>query len=282
MEVITAPAEMAKWSAACRRSGARVGFVPTMGALHEGHLDLVRTALDECDRVVCSIFVNPLQFNDPNDLTSYPVQLEKDQQLLEGVGCHGVFLPRREDLFASFTPKVYDLLGLDRHWEGPNRPGHFQGVVNVVEQLFLFVRPDAAYFGEKDRQQLAIIRAMAREHRWPERIIPCPTVREPDGLAMSSRNLRLTAADRVQAPILHAALQAVSRLCFRASVGEALDAGRAVLAAEPTVDVEYLAIAHPETLEPLRDWTGLTEAALLIAARVGTVRLIDNITARRP
>ncbi|WKZ65264.1 MAG: pantoate--beta-alanine ligase [Flavobacteriales bacterium] len=282
MKVITQPAEMATWSAACRRSGARIGFVPTMGALHEGHLDLVRIALSECDRVVCSIFVNPLQFNDPNDLASYPVQLEQDQLLLEQTGCHGVFLPRREELFASFTPKVFDLLGLDRHWEGPNRPGHFQGVVNVVEQLFLFVRPDAAYFGEKDRQQLAIIRAMAREHRWPERIRPCPTVREPDGLAMSSRNLRLTAADRAQAPILHAALQAVARLCFRATVDEALDAGREVLATVPAVGVEYLAVAHPDTLEPLHDWDGVAEAALLIAARVGAVRLIDNITAKRP
>lgn len=252
-----------------------------MGALHAGHLDLVRRALDQCGRVVVSIFVNPLQFNDPRDLAAYPRREAEDLALLRAAGCHAVFLPDAEALFAGHQPLTYDLGGLDQYWEGPSRPGHFQGVVNVVERLFHFMRPDAAFFGEKDRQQLAILAHVARSLRWPERIVPCPTVREPDGLAMSSRNMRLSPAERQQATVLYRALQTAAGAAFRESVEDSRAKALAVLATEPAVVLDHFGIAHPETLAPLSNWNGLDEAVALIAAFVGPVRLIDNVTLRR-
>ncbi|MBK9193399.1 MAG: pantoate--beta-alanine ligase [Flavobacteriales bacterium] len=278
---MASPAAIAHWSARARSSAGTVGFVPTMGALHEGHLDLVRRAKKACDKVVCSIFVNPLQFNNPEDLARYPQQPAEDQALLESVGCDALFFPTKQDLFAGFTPTTYDLGGLDRHWEGPSRPGHFQGVVNVVERLFFHVRPDAAYFGEKDRQQLAIVQFVAKNQHWPERIAPCPTVRTADGLALSSRNLRLSDGERGDAIVLSQALLATRSLAFTASVNDTLAAGLGLLHAVPGVQVDYFGIAHPETLEPLLDWGELTEAIALVAAQVGPVRLIDNMTLRR-
>jgi pantoate--beta-alanine ligase len=282
MELITGPMAVASWSATCRTEGARVGLVPTMGALHAGHLALVEQALDSCDRVVCSIFVNPLQFNDPEDLAKYPRQLEADMALLEAAGCHAVFAPVASAIFKDHEPITYDLCGLDTHWEGPSRPGHFQGMVNVVERLFHYTRPDMAFFGEKDRQQLAIVRYVARTLRWPEQIVPCPTLREADGLAMSSRNARLTPADRAVAPVLHQALQAMAANAFRLPPDQVLERGLAVLHAQPAVELDYLGIARADDLTPVSSWEGLTEAVALIAARVGPVRLIDNITLTAP
>lgn len=252
-----------------------------MGALHEGHLDLVRRAKATCDKVVCSIFVNPLQFNNPEDLARYPKQPAEDQALLEGAGCDALFSPTKQDLFSGFTATKYDLGGLDAYWEGPSRPGHFQGVVNVVERLFFHVRPDSAFFGEKDRQQLAIVQFVAKDHHWPERIIPCPTVRTPDGLALSSRNLRLSEAERRQATVLSKALQACRSRAFKGPVSGSLAAGLHLLHAEQGVHVDYFGVAHPETLEPLQEWGELSEAVALIAAQVGPVRLIDNMTLYR-
>lgn len=272
---------MAEWSAGMRHKGATVGFVPTMGALHEGHIDLVRRALDQCGAVACSIFVNPLQFNDIRDLEAYPRQFEKDRELLLQAGCHALFVPTKEELFAGFEPASYDLGGIDSHWEGPSRPGHFQGVVNVVERLFHYVRPDRAFFGEKDRQQLTILRHVARELGWPERIVPCPTVRDRQGLALSSRNARLSPAGREQALVLHRALLAVARSAFHAPLEEARAAGLAVLAQEPGVELDHLGVAHPDTLHPIEDWGGLEQAVALVAAWVEGVRLIDNITLSR-
>lgn len=281
MQLLRSPDTMAEWSARGRSTGATIGFVPTMGALHEGHLDLVRRAKAVHGRVVCSIFVNPLQFNNVEDLARYPQRPAEDRALLEEVGCDALFTPQKEELFAAFTPATYDLGGLDRHWEGPLRPGHFQGVVNVVERLFFHVRPDAAFFGEKDRQQLAIVQHVARQLRWPERIVPCPTVRAPDGLALSSRNLRLNAGEREQATVLYKALQAVNNLAFKTSVEEARSEGERLLRAGLGDRSDYFGIAHPETLAPLEDWGQLTEAVALVAAHVGPVRLIDNLTLRR-
>ena len=272
---------MAHWTAEQRASGARVGFVPTMGALHEGHLDLVRRAGATCDRVVCSIFVNPLQFNNPEDLANYPHRPEQDRALLEEIGCDVLFAPRKSELFAGFVPVAYDLGGLDRHWEGPSRPGHFQGVVNVVERLFFFVRPDEAYFGEKDRQQLAIISHVARQQHWPERIVPCSTVRASDGLALSSRNMRLSAEERDRATVLFKALDRVRSSAFVRSVAESRALGMGLLHDELGDAVDYFGIAHPETLEPLEAWGSLSSAVALVAAHVGPVRLIDNITLER-
>lgn len=281
MRFLNEPAHAAVWSASVRREAGTVGFVPTMGALHQGHLALVASALQQCDQVAVSIFVNPLQFNNIEDLQKYPRQLESDTRLLRGVGCHAVFVPTDEELFADFTPVEYGLGELDAEWEGSSRPGHFQGVVNVVERLFHFVRPDRAFFGEKDRQQVAIIDHVARNHRWPERIIRCPTLREADGLAMSSRNQRLGPKDREHAPLLFKALQAVAERSTLSTVGDALNAGRAVLREAPTIALDYLGIAEPRTLRPLRADDRIVDGAVaLIAAQVGPVRLIDNLTLR--
>lgn len=264
-----------------RRESRSVGFVPTMGALHEGHLALVARAKAECGAVCVSIFVNPLQFNNPEDLLHYPRQLEQDRLLLAEAGCDMLFAPDEASVYRDHTPRTFQLGGLDEVMEGASRPGHFQGVVNVVERLFHYVRPDAAYFGEKDRQQLAVISHVARTLRWPERIVPCETLRAADGLALSSRNQRLSLEERAIAPVIHRSLRAVQDASFRLPPEEAIAAGKSVLADEPDVRLDYLAIADPLTLRPLDDWGGREEAVALIAAWLGPVRLIDNITLRR-
>lgn len=282
MERIIDPSGMATWSARRRLEGQRIGFVPTMGALHAGHLELLHRARQEFDAVVMSIFVNPLQFNDPRDFEAYPHRPEADARLAREAGCDALFLPERATLFADFDPVHYDLGGLDEYWEGPSRPGHFQGVVNVVERLFHYVRPDGACFGEKDRQQLAIIQWVAARLRWPTAIVPCPTVREADGLAMSSRNLRLSAEQRSRAPALYQALLAVARKAFRAPVGTCLSEGRSVLERHGITEVDYLGAADALNLRPLTQWPSSGEAVVLVAARLGDVRLIDNMTLPRP
>lgn len=252
-----------------------------MGALHEGHLALVRHAHEHADTVVASIFVNPLQFNDKKDLERYPRDPEEDRRMLKEVGCEMVLAPVAEELFNDFTPKKYDLDGLDTILEGASRPGHFQGVVNVVERLFHYVRPDLALFGEKDRQQLAVIHHVTARLRWPVEIIAHPIVRAEDGLALSSRNQRLSAEEREMAPVLYRALQAVQEAAFKSPVKDALQAGLQMLAETPSVQLDYLQVAHPDTLQPLKNWDEAPEATALIAAQVGPVRLIDNITLRR-
>lgn len=252
-----------------------------MGALHEGHLTLVRMARAHGQAVVVSIFVNPLQFNNAEDLAHYPRQPERDRALLEDAGADLLLMPHGNELYEGFTPRAYDLGGLDTILEGASRPGHFQGVVNVVERLFHYVRPDAALFGEKDRQQLAVIRHAAQQGHWPVEIIGCPIVRDPDGLAMSSRNQRLSPAERRVAPVLYRALSAMRDAATGHSVPETLEIGRQVLASEPSVEVDYLTLAHPETLRPLASWDGVGEAAALVAAQVGPVRLIDNLSISR-
>jgi len=278
--ILQAPAAAA-WSAAMRRESRTVGFVPTMGALHAGHLELVAEAKARCGAVCVSVFVNPLQFNNSEDLENYPRQLDQDRHLLEEAGCDMLFAPEAGSIYADHTPRTYDLGGLDEVLEGPSRPGHFQGVVNVVERLFHFVRPDAAFFGEKDRQQLAVIAHVARSLHWPERIIPCTTHRAEDGLALSSRNQRLSPTERAIAPVLYRSLRAVEDAAFRTTVADALAIGQGILVAEPAIRTEYLAISDPETLRPLDDWGDRQEAVALVAAWLGPVRLIDNITLRR-
>jgi pantoate--beta-alanine ligase len=264
-----------------RLEGRSIGFVPTMGALHEGHLALISRAKAECGAICASIFVNPLQFNNPEDLRHYPRQLEQDRRMLEEAGCHMLFAPDEAAVYRDHVPRTFDLGPLDEVLEGPSRPGHFQGVVNVVERLFHYVRPDAAYFGEKDRQQLAVINHVARSLRWPERIVPCETLRAADGLALSSRNQRLSPEERAIAPVLYRCLKAVQEAAFHLPVTGARMAGERVLATGPGVRLDYLAIADPVSLRPLEDWGEHDEAVALIAAWLGPVRLIDNITLRR-
>lgn len=272
---------MAGWSAQRRFEGRRVAFVPTMGALHEGHLELVRVAGGQGHAVVVSIFVNPLQFNDPRDLAKYPRQLEKDMELLSRSACEVVFTPQAESLFKGFKATSYDLGALDSVLEGPSRPGHFQGVVNVVERLFHYVRPDLAFFGEKDRQQLAVIRHVATAARWPEAIHGVPIVRSKDGLALSSRNARLSAQEAEAALVLYQSLTLAQRLAFQEPVQRVVERASGLLQEQPGVVLDYFSIADAHTLQPLTEWSGRSEAVALVAAQVGPVRLIDNITLRR-
>lgn len=249
-----------------------------MGALHEGHLALVQQALAECDEVICSIFVNPLQFNNTEDLERYPRQLEADRNALYDVGCQVLFAPDKKDIFARFEPRTYDLGGLDQHWEGPSRPGHFQGVVNVVERLFHYVRPDRAYFGEKDRQQLSILRHIARTHHWAEVIVPCPTLRAEDGLALSSRNTRLSEVERQHATVLYRALRTAAEGAFHLPVEAVMELALRTMADESAVSLDYFGLADADDLTPLSDWGDRKVAVAMVAAQVGPVRLIDNIT----
>jgi pantoate--beta-alanine ligase len=260
-----------------RAAGQRIGFVPTMGALHEGHLSLVRLARERADRVVASVFVNPTQFGPGEDFTRYPRQPERDAAMLEPAGCHLLFLPGVETIYPPGHATLVEPGGAAEGLEGACRPGHFRGVATVVCALFNLVRPDVAVFGEKDAQQLAVVRQMVRDLHIPVEIVPGPTVREADGLALSSRNAYLSPAERRAAAVLHRALRAAE---------EAVAAGerraervrqrmREVLSSEPLARTEYAEVVDPETFRPVETLAG--RLVLPLAVRVGGTRLIDNI-----
>ena len=262
-----------------RKSGKSIGFVPTMGALHEGHLALVREAKEDNDFVVVSIFVNPIQFNDKNDLKNYPRTIEKDIELLEKEGCDLLFYPDVEEMYPDGEPEQveYNLNGLDKVLEGAHRPGHYNGVVTVVKRLFEIVEPDKAYFGIKDWQQALIINTFVKNYNIPVEIIPVPTQREEDGLAMSSRNALLTKEQRKEATLLYEVLKKVK---IRSGFQNIQDIKRYV---EKTfkkakhAELEYFEIVDLYTLKPLATWAQSTKVIALIAVRFGNVRLIDNM-----
>lgn len=281
MKVFTTPAEFRSWSRAVRAEGRRVGLVPTMGALHEGHLALVDCAREHADEVAVTIFVNPLQFNRADDFTAYPRPIDDDLRLCAANGVAAVYAPTAAVMYPDGFQTHVEPGELASVLEGAQRPGHFRGVATVVSKLFNAAEADVAVFGQKDFQQLAVIRRMVADLDMGVRIIGMPTVREADGLAMSSRNQRLGPADRARAPRLHQALQAVARTAFQGSVDRARQAGLEVLAADPEIRLDHLGIAHPDTLAPLEAWDGLDRAVALIAAEVGPVRLIDNLELRR-
>lgn len=257
-------------------SGRRVGFVPTMGALHAGHLSLVKAAAD-CDDVVVSIFVNPTQFAPGEDFERYPRSLETDCGMLADVGVRWVFAPPVEAIYPAGYATRITVDGPSRRWEGEHRPGHFQGVTTVVGKLFMMVPAAAAYFGAKDWQQTVVIQRMVRDLAMPIDLVVCPTVREPDGLAMSSRNMYLNAQERQRAVALSAGLTA-ARSCWQEGepVATASAALREPLVRE-SVKVDYAAIVDPTTLEPLPDHARGVPAIALVAGRVGSTRLIDNM-----
>ncbi|GIU98997.1 MAG: pantothenate synthetase [Actinomycetota bacterium] len=267
--------------AACDRAraeGRRVGFVPTMGAFHEGHRSLLRRARAECELAVCSIFVNPTQFEDPADLAAYPRDEEEDLRQAEALGIDLAFVPGVEEMYPTGAPEVtVDPGPLGERLEGASRPGHFRGVATVVAKLFHAVGPCRAYFGEKDAQQLAVIRRMVRDLDFPVEVVACPTVREPDGLALSSRNRRLTPEQREAAGCLFLALAEAAEL---ARAGER-DAAKLVavmareIGATPGARLDYVAVVDEETFEEVREIT--RPARALVAARFGDVRLIDNL-----
>ena len=270
---------------ACRelhRAGKRIGFVPTMGALHEGHVSLVRSARTQTDVVAVSIFVNPLQFGPSEDLSSYPRTFEADRQKLEAEGVQLLFSPANEEMYPPGSSTVVIVEGVSEKLDGHSRPGHFRGVATVVCKLFEIVRPDRAYFGQKDAAQVAVLRKMVRDLDMDVEMVVCPTVRERDGLALSSRNAYLSLEQRKQALVLYRTLMRIHTLADRGerSAKALLDAGRQVIADEPGVRLDYLEIVNPDTLDPVED---ISKGALVaVAAFVGTTRLIDNVVLHGP
>ena len=280
MHVAHTRSEVSSWSASCKKQGLNLGFVPTMGALHNGHLALVSRAKKENDRVAVSIFVNPIQFNNPEDLKKYPRILDQDlAQLRTVLGKDDlVFAPDEQEMYPEKVSKKFDFGALENVMEGAFRPGHFNGVGVVVDLLFSMVHPDASYFGEKDFQQLAVIRKLVEMEKHPTRIIGCQTVREEDGLAMSSRNLRLTPEHRKMAARIFSLLSAAKA---RVSSGELLSEIALNIENElnalPGFKTEYVAFADEKNLQPV---TNATKAPFrcFIAVHAGQVRLIDNLS----
>jgi pantoate--beta-alanine ligase len=282
MRIAETPEEMRALSGTWRREGRTVGLVPTMGALHEGHLSLARAARDECDVFVASIFVNPLQFESNEDLERYERPFERDSRALEEAGCDVLFAPSTEAMYgteaggeAQTVVEVGEIGGI---LEGAVRPGHFRGVATIVAKLFNVVAPNRAYFGEKDYQQLKVIQQMIRELLFDVEVVPCPTVREPDGLAMSSRNARLSPEERDASAALYRALEKGASL---ARDGERdtrvlTEAMHRVCEVYPLVELQYVAVVDAETLEPVSELDGRPVRAL-IAASVGGTHLIDNL-----
>lgn len=264
--------------AEARREGRRIGFVPTMGALHEGHLALVRAACARTDFVAVSVFVNPTQFAPGEDFDDYPRQIDKDAELLAAEGVELLFTPTADVMYGDGPEVTVDPGHLAKRWEGEIRPGHFTGVATVVAKLLNTLRPDLAFFGEKDYQQLQIVRRMVQDLDLGVGIVGVPIVREPDGLALSSRNVRLSAADRIAGLGLSAALTAAEQaLAWGETEASALEAVMREAAEKTSGDalvLDYAAIADAATLDPLARVT--TEARALVAGRVGSTRLIDN------
>ncbi|HIZ15326.1 MAG TPA: pantoate--beta-alanine ligase [Candidatus Tidjanibacter faecipullorum] len=259
------------------RKGSSVGLVPTMGALHDGHVSLVRRARAENDTVVVSVFVNPTQFNDKNDLRNYPRTPEADLEVLRKAGADIVFMPTVEEVYPEPDTRVFDFGQLDKVMEGATRPGHFNGVGQVVSRLLELVKPDRAYFGEKDFQQIAVIKELVRQLAIPVQIVECPIVREADGLALSSRNLLLTAEHRAAAPMIHAAMQAEAETAGTKSVEETERDVIARVEKSPLLKVIYFQLVDEDTLQPVKDWKSAAHVRGCIAVQAGEIRLIDNL-----
>ncbi len=277
MRVLTTIDEMHAACCELRRAGKRLGLVPTMGALHAGHLSLVRTARAGCDVVAVSIFVNPLQFGPQEDFSRYPRDLERDRTLLNQERVDLVFAPNAEEMYDPARSTYVTVKGLSERLCGRSRPGHFRGVTTVVCKLFHIVEPDVAFFGQKDAAQAAIIRRMAHDLNFDIQIVVSPTVRGPDGLALSSRNAYLTPEQRTQATVLYRALMRVQTLADRGErqAAELIRAGEEVIREEPGIRLDYLEIVNPDTLEPVAEVSG--GALVAVATVVGATRLIDNV-----
>jgi pantoate--beta-alanine ligase len=276
MEILHTVAELRAWSRQQRSSGKTIGLVPTMGALHAGHGGLIRAAHEACGSVAVSIFVNPTQFGPNEDLARYPRNFEADCALARAEGADVIFAPSVEELYPAGAATFVEVDDLSDHLDGASRPGHFRGVATVVSKLFVAAEPDRAYFGQKDAAQVAVIRRMTADLRFATKIVVCPTVREADGLAMSSRNVYLSAEERRQALTLSRAIRRVESLAAqgerRASM--LIAAANEVFAAEPAVRVDYIALVNWATLLPVE--TTVPGSLFAVAAQVGTTRLIDN------
>ena len=272
-EIVTSIAALRERLSLSRQRSRTIGLVPTMGALHAGHLRLIARAREECQVVVVSIFVNPIQFNRKEDLAHYPRTLESDLRQCSEAGVDLVFAPTAEEMYPDGLSTFIDVPSLTEHLCGPYRPGHFRGVATVVMKLLQIVQPERAYFGEKDAQQLAVIRRMVRDLNVPAVIVPVSTVREPDGLALSSRNQRLTAEERQIAPMLYRALEIAAQE-IRERAGS-IEKARESLQSEPRIKIEYLEIVDPAGMRPISAMK--LPVLVAIAAWIGEVRLIDNL-----
>ena len=279
MLVLSTKSEFREHLEAVRALGRTVGLVPTMGALHEGHLSLIRAAVADCDVVALTIFVNPLQFGAGEDLSAYPRPLERDLELAEDAGADVVFTPSTEEMYPEPTLSTVHIEQLTAGMEGASRPTHFDGVTTVVTKLFNIAGPSRAYFGEKDFQQLAVVRRMTTDLDQPVTVIGCPIVREADGLAMSSRNVYLSAPEREAATVINRALRAGAAMIAAGerdpSVVEAHMAS--IIEAEPLAELDYAVVVDPESLETPAELVSGTTARLLMVAKVGTPRLLDNL-----
>jgi len=260
-----------------RSSSKKIGFVPTMGALHQGHIALIRQAKASCDIVICSIFVNPTQFNNPTDLEKYPRTVAADRALLYEANCDVLFLPEVSELYPDGLQLMpINLNGLDTVMEGVFRPGHFAGMVTVVNHLFYAVMPDVAFFGEKDFQQLAIIKYMVNELNLPISIVACATIRETDGLAMSSRNIHLTTEERKQASVIFKTMEACSKLKSDKTPGQLKQWVKNEIERSGIFGLEYVSFVDAATLQPLQQWQ-LAPQRICLAVTTSKTRLIDNM-----
>jgi pantoate--beta-alanine ligase len=282
MKIIRSATGMAVLSQRFLREGVRIGLVPTMGALHDGHRALIREARLRCDALVVSIFVNPAQFSPQEDLAKYPRSISQDRALCRKEGVDVCFEPTAEAMYPNGFQTVVTLSTIARRWEGEIRPHHFSGVATVVTKLFGIVRPQVALFGQKDFQQSALVRLLVKDLNLGVEMVVCPTVREPDGLAMSSRNVYLSQEERTRAITLYKSLRAGAEVIRRGVTdGEAVQSVMAhVLKKEPAITIDYLAVCNPSTLEPLSVVT--SRVVLLGAVRIGSVRLIDNLLVTLP
>ena len=278
METITNSEELRRALGSRDRSG--IGFVPTMGALHAGHRSLVERARRECATVVVSVFVNPPQFNDKTDLKNYPRTPEADLRLLEEVGADYVFMPSVEEVYPEPDTRTFDFGMIDKVMEGATRPGHFNGVAQVVSRLFDLVKPAKAYFGEKDFQQIAVIREMVRQLRIPVEIIPCPIVRGEDGLALSSRNTLLDTDHRTAAPYIYKVLKAAVEKSHQTTPDQLAAWVTAQVESNPLLKVIYFQVVDAATMQQVRTWEESPVIQGCIAVQAGDIRLIDNIKLR--
>jgi pantoate--beta-alanine ligase len=257
---------------------AIVGFIPTMGTLHDGHLSLIKKAKETCDLTICSIFINPIQFNKQEDLDNYPKNFEKDVVLLQSIKCDVLFNPSAEEMYPSKIEKEYDFGNLSTVMEGKHRPGHFNGVAIVIERFFQIINPDFAYFGEKDFQQLAIVKALTKMLGIKTKIIGGEIIREPSGLAMSSRNERLSIEEKEAAALINKVLKYISTHKNNYSIDELLDYYIKTINANLLLKTEYIEIVDSETLQPIKNWNESNAPIAFTAVNVGNIRLIDNMT----
>lgn len=274
MQVIKTLIELAQWVQNTKSKGESIGFVPTMGALHPGHLSLLHEAKQRCDTNVCSIFVNPTQFNDPKDLERYPRPIEQDQAMLIQMGCDLLFLPDVAEMYQAHEKWHIDLGPLEHILEGAFRPGHFQGVAQIVSKLFLAVQPDCAFFGQKDFQQTLVIQRMVDTLQMDVRLVICPIIRETDGLAMSSRNVHLSTEERKNALAISKTLTFLKETFPQSPIAELKARAAQQLSQAVGIALEYVEICDANTLNPTTDKS--KKIVALIAAKVGATRLIDN------